>query len=611
MHTIRHSTFLIFCVVISRGSITASLEEQNPIPEPVSDMPLEIQDEILDISESLNLTFPRTKVEEAVLVYRKVLAKEYLAFWEIQTNDNQYVILSARRYIGNSRLFAQGPLPTPTQQVNTAAAKLGESCTRYYMLNPEGSIFCKNEKGQIVAASTDVTGSVCNANSETEDCIRALTKLIEELMPLAEIDWLTHIERIEAGGREAETASVFDLVDGNKNSSQFESEEIVAEQALRPGEAVRVAIGEEYESILVTAVPHQPSTEGDLPTAQEVLCTKLLVDLCHEDGKVNREKIHTGDNGIPFIVIALSDDNVMIKEALHSNELSFRVEIKLKSGKLFVRRFGILLEGWAGVSDGNGEQDGPGDRQRSRRSRWTEVHWSEYKVYEIDKEYLFPRYWQTTHNGCQTGSAAVAWAMVFGYFDRLAHHLRVDSRLKNLWRSGKDGTTGSANTIAPELSNEQANRYIVKIRDALNSFCHNGQGVTRQYDMDGIKNFFRARGGRSVNLLRSSRYDLAGPITQFISDHVRNMFLATRKLPVIVGRRVTHHPSAQHYGVVTKYRQREKMTRTCTKFLFFNKHCWGWKTEYHRGFYVRMGYPHGEKDGWKDTDVFLAARALP
>ncbi|XP_070579229.1 uncharacterized protein [Ptychodera flava] len=179
-------------------------------------MPLEIQDEILDISESLNLTFPRTKVGEAIPVYRKVLAKEYLAFWEILTSDNQYVILSAKRYIGNSRLFAQGSLPTPTQQVDTAATILGASCTRFYMLNPEEYIFCKNEKGQIVAASTDVTGSVCDANSEKEDCIRALTTLIEELMPLAEIDWLTHIERIEAGGREAETVSVFDRVDGNK-----------------------------------------------------------------------------------------------------------------------------------------------------------------------------------------------------------------------------------------------------------------------------------------------------------------------------------------------------------------------------------------------------------
>ncbi|XP_070578699.1 uncharacterized protein [Ptychodera flava] len=200
-------------------------------------MPLEVQDEILDISESLNLTFSRNKVEEAIPVYRKILAKEYLAFWQIQISDNQYVILSAKRYI-NGRLFAQGSLPAPTQQVDTVATKLGESCTRYYMLNPEESMFCKNEKGQIVAASTDVTGSVCNANSETEDCIRALTKLIEDLMPLAEIDWLTHIERIVAGGeagRETETASVFDLVDGNKNSSQFEREEIVAEQGLHPG----------------------------------------------------------------------------------------------------------------------------------------------------------------------------------------------------------------------------------------------------------------------------------------------------------------------------------------------------------------------------------------
>ena len=67
----------------------------------------------------------------------------------------------------------------------------------------------------------------------------------------------------------------------------------------------------------------------------------------------------------------------------------------------------------------------------------------------------------------QVGCGPVAWAQVFGYYDRRAHSGSGSSASQSLYRCGTDGTTGSNSCQAPKYNDNRMKNYIGKMNDIM------------------------------------------------------------------------------------------------------------------------------------------------
>ena len=87
------------------------------------------------------------------------------------------------------------------------------------------------------------------------------------------------------------------------------------------------------------------------------------------------------------------------------------------------------------------------------------------------------KYGQFSYKGCASGCGATAWAMVFGYVDRLAalgHHVWAPHW--GIYRV--DGGLG-ADAVAPLTQDEGVRNMTREIRDHINTYCSGSQGSTK------------------------------------------------------------------------------------------------------------------------------------
>ncbi|XP_006823337.1 uncharacterized protein LOC102809957 [Saccoglossus kowalevskii] len=581
------------------------------IPEYAKSIPLswETQDELLQLEDSLKFQARTENDYYPTPIYRKDLPRDYVAYWEIEVNDNDHVILSAGPQTGDTKIVHQSDRPSPTQRLAREAKSIGETCVRYYMYAPEGTMFCENGSGKVVATTLDpsVVYDYCNDNStESKEKVNSM---LEELNELAESDWVEHAERLKQDSVQWQIATVYDRIDCEDDLLTIDNGTSIAEQAIHPGEAVLVAIGGDHESIKVRYVSFSGDvTEEDVQRMQAILCNQALDNqLCKDDGTVTDDKIEVSElNGIKFIAVALSEDRNMLRDAFDGNEISFQVEIRLMTGKAIVRNFGIELETPDPPELEVDDEEVPLVPQRKKRYKQYKS-WTSFTYHSILYEQsAFPKYWQKKVGSCYSGCGPVAWAMVFGYFDRMAHMYGVNGELRELWRSGPDGTTGSQWEMAPYWMNNKVHLYIKKLRNILHTFCLFGQGATWQWRMDDIEGFFTARGGSHVNLWKTD--GLVGIYSSSIRNKARNR-IRDDDIPAVIGRRVSGFFS-QHYPVATRYRWRKRQYRICVKFLWWKK-CGKWRWEYDRDFYLHMGWTNGGSDGWWSAKAFMAAAAYP
>lgn len=71
----------------------------------------------------------------------------------------------------------------------------------------------------------------------------------------------------------------------------------------------------------------------------------------------------------------------------------------------------------------------------------------------------------------QVGCGPVAWAQVFGYFDRRGHEPRGNMGSRQLYRCGSDGTIGNDTCEAPPkmAGDTRIQNYIKKMAQILGS----------------------------------------------------------------------------------------------------------------------------------------------
>ncbi|XP_076459719.1 uncharacterized protein LOC143292913 [Babylonia areolata] len=229
---------------------------------------------------------------------------------------------------------------------------------------------------------------------------------------------------------------------------------------------------------------------------------------------------------------------------------------------------------------------------------------SSYTSYSIDESHLMPDYNQFSWGKCQVGCGPVAWAQVFGYYDRRAHLGSGSSASKALYRCGADGTTGNNSCVAPSNNDNRMRNYTGKLNGILRTFCFGeDNGATYQKRMDDVEGFFKQRQGSSAHVILETRTFILTRLVGIYSDEIRDEALSylRQKWPVIVGFRVSGVFS-QHYAVMTKYRTRTIRKKKC--FLWW---CW-YSTVHEYDMFLHMGWG-GSSNGWRKAEMFMAVVA--
>ncbi|KAI0219655.1 hypothetical protein LSAT2_028860 [Lamellibrachia satsuma] len=240
-------------------------------------------------------------------------------------------------------------------------------------------------------------------------------------------------------------------------------------------------------------------------------------------------------------------------------------------------------------------------RKRSKEykdiSSWTEV--------SIPDEAYFPFYWQHVTRGCAVGCGPVAWAMVFGYYDRRSHEkpLTYGDGSQDLYRCGSDGTTGDNSCKAPMYSTTaEVLKYTEKIADALGTWCVFSNGATPAYKMDNIKNFFQERQSGSPTIQQTNNF---WNIFSRDSTAIQTREWIRKGWPVVVG--TTEDNVFQwHYPVATKYRYYTRKYRTCVTIIW--KFCGSWDTEKVYEMFTHQGQPNN-RTKWRNMSLHYAAVA--
>ena len=248
---------------------------------------------------------------------------------------------------------------------------------------------------------------------------------------------------------------------------------------IRLGGVIRMPVDENTVSVKVgSSAQRNIQTASDLRQYQTAVCRML--SLCNIDDDFNidlsQKKTFLQLN---YIEIALSKDVPVLFKGTQSVE--FELRKKLTTGEVIVKHFSL-------------------DTAPSRQKRYKEYKsYSSWKYCSIRYESLFPFYWQ--HNikkNCPVGCGPVAWAMIFGYYDRRSHDKTstYGSGSQDLYRCGSDGTTGSKSCRAPNSSSSSSGgsrmkKYLEKIAKKLGTWCIFKNGATPPHKMKKIKGFFK------------------------------------------------------------------------------------------------------------------------
>lgn len=345
------------------------------------------------------------------------------------------------------------------------------------------------------------------------------------------------------------------------------------EEALSPGSVVKVALGEEFKSVKVYITSYGKSRHSNRiihpklkSKWQRKLC-KVLVDVCIEgSSKVNSSVLMKTPNNLFYLKLEINGNLKFVKKELEGREVGFVISIQTEHD-LIMKHFAINLH--------------------SKRFGRSPPGSGNKKI--AGSDYDMPDYNQHICCGnCYSGCSPVAWAQVFGYYDRRARSpLSIFS--PRLY--------GDSSKVAPKKMTDEVKPFVEDIRKQVKTICRNGAGSTYTYKMKLIARWFRARQGRKAR----------------VASYLRGWWYSTSKIrskgkwwldigyPVVFGIKVDKKNG--HSVVATKYRKRSRRYRHCVRILFWTS-C-RWKTTHDLRFYLHYGWG-GYNNKWDHVNPFSA-----
>ncbi|XP_077987795.1 uncharacterized protein LOC144442351 [Glandiceps talaboti] len=577
----------------------------------------EVEDELLQLKDRLGLE-SSTISSEPIPVYRKDLDKDYIAYWYIEIGDREYVVVSTGEKTGDRRLNQQGHIPSPVTRMLEIAANSSNDCNRFYMLTPEGDMFCENGDARVVAATIDDRFLARKKTNITIDIIHDI--ITKHLATFGE-SWKQMALQIKKEGDWAAIA-VYDAINDKytkleKDLSEAifgDDDEMFVEEAISPGDSVKISVSASTTNMKIRFIPEVSMTAEYIRQSQAQLC-KVLVDLCTGTDDISYTSIQKTQSGEQYIVVELVDDFKFLSETLQDQDLGFQIEMYLEDGKVVVRRFGFDLT----VNHRQKRQAGAADDS-----------------YEIHNKNIFPSYIQHEVENCLTSSGAVAWAMVFGYYDRLSNEPLNFGFKPSFFRCGADGTAGSDSCVADAILTDRMEHFIEYIDDLLEPDCmfHSGEYVKLSH-MDNVQDFFVERADDAdahVNLERTEELptiwnfdsnDYAIFPRRHAADYVFEI-IKNSQIPVVVGfmdwaltdvRRWSwwswswvefwEQVPFPRYGVATAVQKVTVQQRWCRWYG-----CGPWETT--EVYQMKVYDGEGQTgDVWRDISVFFSAAAFP
>ena len=358
----------------------------------------------------------------------------------------------------------------------------------------------------------------------------------------------------------------------------------INEEALFPGSVIKLALGERFRSVgvYIRNIGNSRTRPSSRSEWQRRLC-KVLVDICmpEESTKVNPIAIMETPNHLSYMKLEVRGNWTLVGNILEWREIGFVVEIKGRKNEVIKKNFAINLQS-----------------KRSRRSITTG---------SIAAEHDFPDYDQhDCCGGCKSGCGPVAWAQVFGYFDRRAKYI-PDFFSPTLY--------GDKYIVAPLYLTYGVKRFVEDIRKEVETFCDNGQGATYLSKMHYIATWFRARQGsrsRIASYVESRKKRRARQNGAYF-ERGGSSWIASKAVyylnygyPVILS--ITPEGGSGHAVVATKYKQRSRRERQCdtTKTGFWwgrrTKEVCHWKTVYDNEFFLHYGWG-GSNNKWQEVGV--------
>ena len=287
----------------------------------------------------------------------------------------------------------------------------------------------------------------------------------------------------------------------------------------------------------------------------------LLENICSDGGKVNVSSIlrkKSNYDNLSYITIVVTDDYETFLTQLNAKSIDFDLKLAVAGKFIAVRHYTISLS-----------------HKRNKRSSW-----SGFTEYQIPYENLMPDYHQHRCCGnCYSGSAPVAWAQIFAYYDRVAHAHR-DSRYTTSHWSGVNGVFGKPSE-APRKFNNKVKKYVEALRGPLRTLC---SGSTDSKNNDKMDTWFRQRQGSGGVIT------LSGNINQQVSHYIKRGYPVINIISQLPGGK--ENTKFGRSVVVTKVKERSRKCKSCRKvgWLFWVRTKCEWKTEYEYEWYRRMGY---------------------
>ena len=389
-----------------------------------------------------------------------------------------------------------------------------------------------------------------------------------EAQKLSESDWAT-TDVVSTGG-------------DNKNKQ-------TAAEVLSPGSIVELALGEHFKSvhIYVTDSHNTYMHHWSRSRWQQKLC-KVLVDVCLPDGstEVASSAIKEKPNRLSYTKLEVHANRNFVENVLHWRKIGFVVEISGSKNEVIKKHFAIDLH-----------------PQRPLHSPWTTL----FDVY-IPSENEMPDYDQfICCQNCRSGSGAVAWAQVFGYYDRLAASPSFSSKFSAT-------LYGNSTEKAPLSMTDGVKSFVETIRAWLQTNC---EGVTSSSDIHKIAPWFRARQGlrsgmqsyRESRNRRSNRASVSQGSKSWIEDS--SVPWLNNGYPVVF--EIETARSSRHFAVATKYKQKSRQIRRCSSrttgwwWWWWKKrseNCWT-NTEKHKEFFLHYGWG-GYNNKWQRVNLYSA-----
>ena len=283
---------------------------------------------------------------------------------------------------------------------------------------------------------------------------------------------------VEWGARAAEVAKKA-IWDDTQVTSSTDTNEVTSftQSYIKPGDVIQVFVDNDTASVKVKYTPEsEAQTQKDVELMQRAVCQ--MVSNCDVDGGSSISLLQQASVlHLKYVELEISKD---IPGALNgSQSVDFELRVEKTSGEVSVKYYSI-------------------DTTRHRQKRYKQYKaYSSWTTTSIPDEGYVPYYWQhkDSHN-CLVGCGPVAWAMVFGYYDRRSHYKswKYGKGSQYLYRSSSTGAYGSPVTPAPRYPTDtRIRKYIERIAREVDTVCIFKNGATAGYKMDRIKGFFQVR----------------------------------------------------------------------------------------------------------------------